>query len=47
MCYLRGDGIPLFELLDTDVHLIHLAATFNDAGMTSSHCRVVVPTDLG
>jgi dihydrofolate reductase len=44
---LLGGGIPLFGLLDTDVHLIHLATTFNDAGMTSSHYRVAVPTDLG
>ncbi len=43
---LLGGGIPLFGLLDTDVHLIHLATTFNDAGMTSSHYRVAVPTDL-
>ncbi len=44
---LLGGGIPLFGLLDTDVHLIHLATTFNDAGMTSSHYQVAVPTDLG
>jgi len=44
---LLGGGIPLFGLLDTDVHLIHLATTFNDAGMASSHYRVAVPTDLG
>ena len=44
---LLGGGIPLFGLLDSDVHLIHLATTFNDAGMTSSHYRVAVPTDLG
>ncbi len=43
---LLGGGIPLFGLLDTDVTLIHLATTFNDAGMTSSHYRVAVP-DLG
>ncbi len=29
---------------DSDVHLIHLATTFNDTGMTSSHYRVAVPT---
>lgn len=44
---LLGAGIPLFGLLDTDVHLIHLATTFNDAGMTSSHYRVAIPTVLG
>jgi len=44
---LLGGGIPLFGLLDSDVHLIHLATTFDDAGMTSSHYRVAVPTDLG
>ncbi len=44
---LLGGGIPLFGLLDTDVHLIHLATTLNDAGMTSSHYRVAVSTDLG
>jgi len=44
---LLGGGIPLFGLLDTDVHLIHLATTFNDADMTSSHYRIAVPTDLG
>lgn len=44
---LLGSGIPLFGLLDTDVHLIHVATTFNDTGMTSSHYRVAVPTDLG
>ncbi len=43
---LLGGGIPLFGLLDTDVTLIHLATTFNDAGMTSSHYWVAVP-DLG
>ncbi len=41
---LLGGGIPLFGPLDADVHLIHLATTFNDAGMTSSHYRVAVPT---
>jgi len=44
---LLGGGIPLFGPLDSDVHLIHVATTFNDAGMTSSHYRVAVPTDLG
>ncbi len=44
---LLGGGIPLFGPLDTDVHLIHLATKFNDAGMTSSHYRVAVTTDLG
>jgi len=44
---LLGGGIPLFGSLESDVHLIHLATTFNDAGMTSSHYRVAVPTDLG
>jgi len=44
---LLGGGIPLFGPLDTDVHLIHLSTTFNDAGMTSSHYRVVMPTHLG
>ncbi len=44
---LLGSGIPLFGLLGTDVHLIHLATTFNDTGMTSSHYRVAVSTALG
>jgi len=44
---LLGGGISLFGLLDSDIHLIHLATTFDDAGMTSSHYRVAVPTDLG
>jgi len=44
---LLGGGIPLFGPLDSEVHLIHVATTFNDGGMTSSHYRVAVPTDLG
>jgi len=43
---LLGGGIPLFGPLDTDVHLIHLATTLNDAGTTSSRYRVAMPTGL-
>ena len=43
---LLGGGISLFGLLDTDVQLTHPATRFNDAGMTSSHYRVAVPTGL-
>lgn len=44
---LLGDGIPLFGLLDTDVHLVHVATTFNDAGMISSHYQVASHTSPG
>ncbi len=44
---LLGGGISLFGPLDSEVHLVHLATTYNDAGMTSSHYRVAVPPDLG
>ena len=44
---LLGAGIPLFGLLDTSVSLVHLATTFNDAGMTSSHYQVASRTAPG